>query len=298
VNDRDCVAFLQWCLPQLGMRWNGVRKVRRQVCKRISRRVGDLGLSGPKAYRRYLASHEQEWKTLGGLCRVTISRFYRDRGVWIELRSRVLPGLAAAAAGRGAECVRCWSAGCASGEEAYTLMLLWPPEGASPAAPDAAAGDLVALEVTATDADEHLLDRARSGRYPSSSLKDLPAELRERAFFADGEAFAIADSFKRRVRFEKRDLRDAPPDGPFDLVLCRNAAFTYFDERGQHATLVAISRVLIPGGVLVIGIHEHLPGDGAGFEPIARVPGAYRRGSTPPPRASRNPRHEFVIENR
>ena len=114
MNDRECVAFLQWCLPQLGMRWGGFRKVRRQVCKRVSRRIDILGLADPDAYRLYLESHDDEWTTLGSLCRVTISRFYRDRGVFDGLRARVLPLLVEAASARGDDRVRCWCAGCAS----------------------------------------------------------------------------------------------------------------------------------------------------------------------------------------
>ena len=86
----------------------------------------------------------------------------------------------------------------------------------------------------------------------------------------------IKDSFKRGVHFERRDIRGEPPTGPFDLVLCRNLAFTYFDDDGQEAALAAIRRALVPGGVLVVGIHERLPEGGAGFEPLEGVPGAYR----------------------
>lgn len=264
--DRDCVAFLQWCLPRLGMRWDGFRKVRRQVCKRISRRVDELSLPDTDSYRSYLISHDEEWNTLAALCRVTISRFYRDRGVFDALRGRVLPDLAEAAAARGEDRVRCWSAGCASGEEPYTLAIMWPPEGAS----------TVALDVTATDADDHLLDRARAGRYTGSSLKDLPHDLRERAFDVEGKEYVLRDSFRRAVQFVRQDIRHESPPGPFDLVLCRNLAFTYFDDDGRRAALDAIRRTLVPGGALVVGIHERLPADASRFEPFAGAPGLYR----------------------
>ncbi len=76
------------------MRWPGFRKVRRQVCKRISRRIGALGLSGEAAYRARLESNPDEWGVLASLCRVTISRFYRDRGVFDHIGDVVLPRLA------------------------------------------------------------------------------------------------------------------------------------------------------------------------------------------------------------
>ena len=249
----------------MGMRWAGFRKVRGQVCKRISRRLDDLGLGDAQSYRSYLDTHDEEWGILGSLCRVTISRFYRDRGVFDGLVSDVLPAQAQAAAGRGQKSVRCWSAGCASGEEPYTLSIVWVRT-ESP----------VAVEIVATDSDDGLLDRARSGRYHYSSLKDLPDELRTVAFDKESGEYAIKDEFRCAVRFERRDVRGEPPAGPFDLILCRNLAFTYFDDDGQRVVLDAFRRVLNPGGVLVLGVHEQLPEGGAGFERLPAVPGAYR----------------------
>jgi chemotaxis protein methyltransferase CheR len=115
MSDAECVAFLQWALPRLNLRWQGFRKVRRQVCRRISRRLAELGLADAAAYRAYLEAQPQEWAVLGGLCRVTISRFWRDQAVFEVLCDTVLPALGAP--------VSAWSAGCASGEEPYSLVL-------------------------------------------------------------------------------------------------------------------------------------------------------------------------------
>jgi chemotaxis protein methyltransferase CheR len=86
MTDAECVAFLQWALPQLRLRWHGFRRVRRQVCRRVSRRIAELGLKEADAYRAYLEGNLHEWNVLAGLCRITISRFWRDR----ELLSRQL----------------------------------------------------------------------------------------------------------------------------------------------------------------------------------------------------------------
>lgn len=114
MKDSDCVSFLQWALPRLGFRWPGFRKVRRQVCKRIDRRIGKLKLPGPAAYREYLEQVASEWDVLDQFCRISISRFYRDRRVFDHLRDTVLPELADAAMASGESVLRCWSAGCAS----------------------------------------------------------------------------------------------------------------------------------------------------------------------------------------
>ena len=93
VKDADCTAFLQWALPRLGMRWPGFRRVRGQVCKRLRRRMAELGLRNLAAYRALLETHSGEWVPLDGLCRISISRFYRDQGVWRTLEREVLPPL-------------------------------------------------------------------------------------------------------------------------------------------------------------------------------------------------------------
>ena len=230
----DCVAFLQWALPRLGRRWAGYRKVRRQVCRRVQRRAAELGLDSLAAYRDHLERHPDEWEVLDGLANVTISRFQRDRGVFEFLRAQVLhPGM------------RVWSAGCASGEEPYTLALLC--EG---------------LEILATDVDPRLLHRAEAGRYPPSALRELPAAVREQAF-TDG---VLDPRIRRAVTFMRHDVRDDPPGGPFDLVLCRNLAFTYFDDDVQRATLGRIASVTAAGGALVVGSHERLPTGQTDFE--------------------------------
>jgi hypothetical protein len=76
MTDTECITFLHWALPQLRLRWAGFRRVRRQVCKRISRRIAELDLPGTAAYRDHLEHNPLEWPVLDGLCSITISRFY------------------------------------------------------------------------------------------------------------------------------------------------------------------------------------------------------------------------------
>jgi chemotaxis protein methyltransferase CheR len=182
------VAFLQWALPRLGLRWSGFRRVRRQVWRRIGRRIADMHLSGPDAYRSYLESHPEEWAVLDSFCRIPISRFLRDRAVFERLATDVLPTLADGALQRGDARVRCWSAGCASGEEPYSLVLLWHFE-LRPRYPG------IACHVLATDVEESLLARARAARYRRSSLREVPEEWIESAFTRDGEWFELRTEF-------------------------------------------------------------------------------------------------------
>ena len=93
MKDESCICFLQWALPRLHMRWPGFKKVRGQVCKRLGRRLEELQLADLKNYRMYLEDNPLEWHILDSLCRITISRFYRDKGIFDSLYSHVLPEL-------------------------------------------------------------------------------------------------------------------------------------------------------------------------------------------------------------
>jgi chemotaxis protein methyltransferase CheR len=251
VTDAECVEFLQWALPRLELRWEGFRRVRRQVCRRVSRRIIDLGLADAAAYRAYLESHREEWDALAGLCRVTISRFWRDRAVFEALRDEVLPELGPA--------VAAWSAGCASGEEPYSLVLAAKEAG-------------VRIRVVATDVDPVLVERARRACYRQSSLRDLPPDIRARAF-ADG---CLRPRYRRAVEFCRHDVRAGALDGPFDLVLCRNLVFTYYADGLQRNVARRLTRSLRPGGVLVVGTHEALPEGVRELEPWLVARGVYR----------------------
>jgi chemotaxis protein methyltransferase CheR len=244
------VAFLQWALPRLHLRWEGFRRVRGQVCKRIARRVRELGLADVQAYRAYLEAHAAEWPVLDEMCRVTISRFYRDHGVFEQLEHVVLPELARRALERGERMLRCWSAGCASGEEPYTLAIVWRLRAAVPG---------LDMQVLATDVDEYLLARARRGCYDAGTLRELPAELRAQAFDETDGELCVRPAFRDAVELRPHDLRAEAPAGPFDLVLCRNMVFTYFDAELQRERLGHLASRLVPGGALVIGGHERLP---------------------------------------
>lgn len=270
MEDDRCVRFLQWALPQLRMRWPGFRKVRKQVCKRIDRRIRELGLAGVREYKAYLGAHGEEWPQLDSLCRVTISRFCRDREVCANLAEAVLPSLAAAARERGDNTLRVWSAGCASGEEPYTLAILWNVE-LRPRFPG------MAIDITATDSDSGMLRRAREARYAFGSLKALPADLRHRVFARQDDMYCLLPEYRRSVTFLEQDIRERQPEGMFDLVLCRNLVFTYFDDELQHRILSRIVSLLHDGGALVIGMHERLPQVIAKLSPWLEKDGIYRK---------------------
>ncbi len=270
MKDPACVAFLSWALPQLRLRWTGFRKVRRQVCRRIDRRYRELGLADLDEYRAHLAAHPDEWKHLDALCRIPISRFYRDRGVFDQLADAVLPGLAGRAQARRSSELWCWSAGCASGEEPYTLSLLW-------AFQLRARFSDTRLRVIATDTDRQLLERARAARYRASSLKELPEEWVTRGFAREDDLYRLREELGAPVELRCEDIRTHFPKERFDLILCRNLVCTYFEEALQREVLANLVERLVPGGVLVIGAHESLPDLPPGLSPREEKLGLYQR---------------------
>jgi chemotaxis protein methyltransferase CheR len=251
-SDQACITFLKGCLAQLGLRWPGYRRVHRLVCKRLNRRMAELGVGDLSDYQSWIMVHPDEWARIDAMCRIPISRFYRDRDVFEALGAKVLPEAALRAARSGSGAVRCWSAGCASGEEPYTLILLWRYD---------VACDWPGLDLTiiATDADDVAISRARIACYGRGSLKELPRTWLQQGFRQSDGLFCLKPELRDRVDLRLQDIRTAMPDGPFDVILCRNLVFTYFDEAQQRQVLANMVDRLAPGGFLVLGKHEALP---------------------------------------
>ena len=268
MTDHECVALIQWALPKLRMRWPGFRRVRGQVCKRVARRLQEIGLRDAASYRSFLDSHPSEWTVLDALCRIPISRFYRDAAVFRVLQENILPALVRRAQERGASVLRCWSLGCASGEEPYSLSLLCHL-GLKQCFPG------LEISIVATDADPLLLERARTACYAASSLRELPMEWREDGFVRTGKEYCVRDRVKGPVEFRQEDVRQEMPGGLFDLVFCRNLVFTYFDEPLQRELLEGMRAKIAPGGALVLGRKESLPEGTTGFEPVPGTRGIF-----------------------
>ncbi|MGZ5177109.1 MAG: CheR family methyltransferase, partial [Burkholderiales bacterium] len=253
----DCSAFLQDVLPRLGLRWAGFRNVRLLVCKRVVKRLRELGLSDLSAYRSRIEGDDAELQKLDEMCRIPISRFYRDRNIFSALEHDVLPVVAAQAVAQGRRELRCWSACCASGEEPYTVAVLWHLR-IAPLFPS------LALRILATDVDSKALNRARHGWYSASSMKELPEGVLCAGFERSGDEYCVRSAF-RTVEFLQQDIRRNAPDGFFDLILCRNAVLTYFMPDEQKRIMTRVIARLRPGGALVIGLHESLPVSCTGF---------------------------------
>ena len=258
MQDEACIRFLQWALPHMKLRWQGFRRVRKQVCKRIGQRISQLSLTDELAYRDYLHSHDAEWQILAALCHVTISRFYRDKIVFNQLESELMPRLCDQLQLQGEKNLHCWSAGCARGEEAYSLALLWSfvlqeryPE--------------IAISITATDIEPVMIQQARKACYPFSSVKNLSAKWRQMAFTQINDQYCLHSPYQGPVTFSLGNVEQAITTQPYHLVLCRNLVFTYFSLDRQVQFLHKLQTQVSEGSVLVLGAHECLPAGVSGW---------------------------------
>ena len=226
--------------------------------RRIAVRMRARGVHTYRDYARVLDADAHEYDRLLDALTINVTRFFRNPEAWAALDEKVLAALIAP----GRAPLRAWSAGCASGEEPYSLaMLLHRRAGAL-------GRRARAMEVLATDIDKASLAAAAAARYGDSALADVSDDLRA-AYFPGRAPHLVPAPVRALVRFERHDLlRDAPPGGPFDLIVCRNVAI-YFDKRSQDALLERFHAALVPGGFLMQGKVETLPTSWRGrFEPV------------------------------
>jgi chemotaxis methyl-accepting protein methylase len=259
--------FLQEAALIEGLAWRKYR--RRSARHRVELRIKELGLDGFAAYLDRLRSDPEEASGLADLMRVTVSRFFRERERWRTLADTVLPALLAGETA--AEAHRAWSAGCCGGEEPYTLAMVWL-ESIAPFHPGSA------LEIIASDIDEASLERAGAALYDSSSLREVPPDTRARFFRRERGLWSLAGEVKGLVRLERRNVMSGPLPSGMDLVLCRYLAFTYYRGERLLAATARLRESLRPGGVLMVGKKERLPGPASAlFEPWPGCDGFYRR---------------------
>lgn len=252
MNDLECVHFLQTALPVLQMRWQGVRRVRKQICRRINERLHELKLTAADDYLEYLALHPDEWRKLKTLCRVTITRFYRDKLMFMVLEKEILPELAQQQISTGDRQLNLVSIGCASGEEPYTVAII-ARLCLAQNFPD------LKINITALDIDPVLLKRATAACYPFSSVRNLPLSWRESCFDINNDEYCLKAPYKNDVTFFAADaLMDEIP-GNNQVVFCRNLVFTYFMEKLQQQFLLKLANSMSAAGILVVGVHETLP---------------------------------------
>lgn len=251
MGKNSCTDFLQWALPKIGYCWRGFKKVKNQVCKRVKSRLKELSLGSLDDYKVYLKENENEWKVFDSFCYITISRFFRNKKVFEVLGEEIFPKLIERQKKKNENVIKCWSVGCASGEEPYSINIAWKEIAKN--------RNDFELKITATELDRTVLERAEKGEYQSSSLKNVPDELLDKAFSKSNEHYIIKEKYKSNISFIQQNIKEELPEDKFQFIFCRNLVLTYFDEEYQNELLDKSLTKLEPGGFFVIGSNESIP---------------------------------------
>src|SRR5438874_12588755 len=217
------------------------------ILRRISRRMAVTHCSTMHDYLDYLKAYSQEVGELVKAFLINVTQFFRDPDAFTYLKSEILPKLIARARERD-HILRFWTAGCATGEEPYSLAVLLS---------DLLGGELSewSIKIFATDLDEAAINFARRGLYSENLLKGVPAEYRDRFFERADHGYRIAKTLRQMVIFGQQDLSRSAPFPRIDLVLCRNVLI-YFTPELQDYVLNQFAFSLSPGGYLFLGKAE------------------------------------------
>jgi two-component system CheB/CheR fusion protein len=255
-DTRDFEALLDFLKRNRGFDFTGYKRT--TLRRRTEKRMEAVKVTSYAQYLALLEADPAEFTGLFNTLLINVTRFFRDDAPWEFLASHVLPALLARKAPGSP--IRVWSAGCASGEEAYSLaMLLAERLGADEFRER--------VKIYATDVDEEALVVARSATYTERQIQDVPDALRERYFERLDGRFVFTKELRRSVIFGRNDLVQDAPISRIDLLLCRNCLM-YFNAPTQAMILARFHFALAEGGVLFLGRAETLLTHSHAFAPI------------------------------
>ena len=241
--------------------------------RRIERRMGLHQLDKITDYVRYLRDNPQEIELLFKEMLIGVTGFFRDPPAWEQLKDEIIPTLLAAYP-KGGE-LRAWVCGCSTGEEAYSLVMLFR-EALDQVKP---AGSFK-LQVFATDLDRDAIDKARVGSFPANIAAEVSDERLRRFFFKQEPGFRMLKEIRETVIFAHHNVITDPPFTKMDLLVCRNLMI-YLEQKTQKNLLPLFHYSLKPGGILFLGSAETIGAFTSLFVPLAGNNHFYRRIDTP-----------------
>jgi two-component system CheB/CheR fusion protein len=239
------------------------------VYRRIERRMGIHQFDRIAAYVRYLQENPQEVELLFRELLIGVTNFFRDPTAWAHLQEKAIPALLAGhPTGR---VLRAWSAGCSTGEEAYTLAIAFK-EVLTRVMPKAS----FTLQIFATDLDQDAIDKARQGVYPANIAADVSAERLQRFFVKEGSGYRVGKEIRAMVTFATQNVIMDPPFTKQDILICRNLLI-YLTPELQKKLLPLFHYSLNPGGVLFLGSAENVSAHTDLFAPLNLKARLFRR---------------------
>lgn len=242
---RQFESLLEFLKQNRGFDFTGYKPT--SLMRRVRKRMQMVGINDFTAYSDYLEVHPDEFGELFNTVLINVTGFLRDPEAWDALQKEVIAKLAEKPEDRP---IRVWSAGCASGEETYTLVMVF--------------AEVFGIErfkkqvkIYATDADLEALTQARQAAYSAKELEPLPQEWRERYFEASANGFVFRQDLRRCIIFGEHDLVRDAPISRLDLLVCRNTLI-YFNSETQSRILARFHFALCDEGFLFLGKAEML----------------------------------------
>jgi two-component system CheB/CheR fusion protein len=237
--------------------------------RRVERRMGVHGLDTMAAYEEFLRQNPDEFDLLFREMLIGVTSFFRDATVWQDLREALTPALQAeGAAGRR---LRAWVVGCSTGEEAFTLAMVF--KDAAEALPEP---DSCTLQIFATDLSMDAIALARKGHYPARIAEVVSPERLARFFTAEGDGYRVSKDIREMVLFAQHDVILDPPFTRLDILCCRNLLI-YFNATLQRRLVPLFHYSLRPGGILLLGGSETVGQAQSMFAPLNPNSRIYRR---------------------
>ena len=255
-RERELAQLLDYLNRTRGLDLSGYKRV--GLLRRLTKRMRAVGVEGFGTYVDYLESHPGEYTGLLDTLLINVTAFFRDDLPWEYLRTDVVPALIARKSST--DPIRVWCAGCASGEETYTLAIVL--------------AEVIGVEafqervkLYGTDLDNDALAKARLGAYTEDALAEVPAPLVEKYFDRRDPGFVFRKDLRRCVIFGRNDLMQDAPISRVDLLACRNTLM-YFDAPTQARILSRFHFALNDGGYLLLGRAETMLTHGELFTPV------------------------------
>jgi two-component system, chemotaxis family, CheB/CheR fusion protein len=273
--DPSLENLLEYLRDQRGFDFTGYKRA--TLTRRVQRRMASLEITTYEDYQDYLQVRPEEFTALFNTILINVTAFFRDAEAWEYLRKEIVPAILDQ---RINAPIRLWSAGCASGEEAYSLAMVFA---------DALGEDEFRerVKIYATDVDEDALSYARQAAYTDRDLEGLPDDFRARYFEPNGQGrHMFRKELRRSVIFGRNDLVQDAPISHVDLLLCRNTLM-YFNAETQALILNRLHFALSASGLLFLGKAEMLLSHSALFAPVELKRRFFRKQATQPPRDRR-----------
>ena len=277
--DPDFESLVDYVRDNRGFDFTGYKRA--SLMRRFQKRMQEVGIERFPDYQDYLEVHPDEFTSLFNTILINVTSFFRDDGSWDFLTTEVLPKFVEGK--RQGDPIRVWCAGCASGEEAYTLAIIIAQSIGVPEL-------LKNVKIYATDVDEEALAHARASVYSARAVEAVPSGLREKYFDERDEGqFAVKPEIRRTVIFGRHDLVSDAPISRVDLISCRNTLM-YFNADAQSKIYRNFHFALQAQGYLFLGKSEMLLTRTSMFSPIDLKRRVFSRVSAPGEREQLLPR--------